>query len=261
MAYPALTDLATFVIAIALGVPLVFIFSKALKLRPQTIMVSEKKKEGFLSLLVFAAVLVATVGIYWFYDKVWVRATLTADPLYVLRDTIWVALILLPVIAALRWSKQTFESIGVNRKGLKKNFAMGLLTSLVFLLFLGTLASFLGGGFVGFSVPVVYLLMSYIVIGFGEETVFRGYIQTRLTANRGPRIGISVTSLFFVLYNFPLGYFCFSGNILLSLLFALWRFSTGLLYGYAFHKSQNLLPSSILHTLLVWGGLLFGLYL
>ena len=224
-------------------------------------MVSEKKKEGFLSLLVFAAVLAATFGIYGFYDKVWVRATLTADPLYVLRDTIWIALILLPVIVALRWSKQTFGSIGVNRKDLKKNLALGLLTSSVFLLFVGILSPFLGGGFVGFSVPVVYLFMSYIVIGFGEETVFRGYIQTRLTANRGPITGIGVTSLFFVVYNFPLGYFCFSGDVPLSLVYAIWRLSSGLLYGYTFHRSQNLIPSTILHIFLVWGGLLFGLYL
>ena len=224
-------------------------------------MFSEKKKEGFLSLLVFAAVLGATFGIYGFYDKVWVHATLTADPLYVLRDTIWIALILLPVIAALRWSKQTLGSIGANRKDLKKNLALGLLTSSVSLLLMGILSPFLGGGFAGFSVPVLYFLVSYTVIGFGEEAVFRGYIQTRLTANRGPKIGIAVTTLFFVVYNFPLGYFCFSGDIRLGLLFALWRLSTGLLYGYTFQRSKNLLPSSILHTLLAWGGLLFGLYL
>src|SRR3990170_1122809 len=146
LAYPALTDLATFVIVLALGVPSVYIFSKVLKLRPQTTMLSEKKKEGVLSLLVFAAVLGATFGIYGFYDKVWVRATLTADPLYVLRDTIWIALILLPVIAALRWSKQTFESIGAKRKDLKKNLALGLLPSSIFLLFVGILSSFFGSG-------------------------------------------------------------------------------------------------------------------
>ena len=159
-------------------------------------MFSEKKKEGFLSLLVFAAVLGATFGIYGFYDKVWVHATLTADPLYVLRDTIWIALILLPVIAALRWSKQTLGSIGANRKDLKKNLALGLLTSSVSLLLMGILSPFLGGGFAGFSVPMIYFLVSYTVIGFGEEAVFRGYIQTRLTANRGPKIGIAVTTLF-----------------------------------------------------------------
>ena len=238
-----------------------YIFSKVLKLRPQTPMFSEKKKEGFLSLLVFVAVLAATFGIYGFYDKVWVRATLTADPLYVLRDTIWIALILLPVIAALRWSKHAFESIGPNRRDPKKNLALGILSSVVLLSFIGILSPFLGGGFVGFSLPVVYLLMSCIVIGFGEEAVFRGYIQTRLTANRGPVTGIAATTLFFVVYNFPLGFFCFSGDITLSLLFATWRLSSGLLYGYTFHRSQNFIPSSILHTFLVWGGLLFGLYL
>ena len=261
MAYPSLTELATFVIVPAAGIPLVYIFTKLLKLHPQIMAFSEEKREARTSFLVFVTVLLATFGIYGFYDRVWVRATLTADPLYVLRDTIWIILIVMPVIIALRLTGQTFQSIGASQKDIQKNLAFGLLLSSVLLFVFGFLSPFLGGGFVSFSLPVVYLLVSCLVIGFGEEVVFRGYIQTRLTAHWGPPRGITVASILFVVYNFPLGYFCFSGDIPLSVLFALWRFSTGMLYGYTFHRSQNLLPSSILHTMLVWGGLLFGLYL
>jgi membrane protease YdiL (CAAX protease family) len=261
LGYPALTDLATFVLVLAVGLPSVFIFSKALKLNPQTLIFSKKKKEAVLSFIIFVAVFAGAFGIYGFYDRVWIRATLTADPLYVLRDVIAIAILLLPVVIALRFSKQTFADIALTRRNFRKNLALGTLTSLMLILVLGILSPFLGGGFAGFSGATGYLLLSYVIIGFGEEIVFRGYIQTRLVASSGSAIGIGVSSLCYAAYNFPLGYFCFSGNILLASVYAAWRLSSGLLYGYTFHKSQNLLSSTIVHIFLVWGGLLFGLYL
>ncbi len=261
LVYPALTDLATFVLVLVVGIPSVFIFSKTLKLHPQSVIFSKKKKEVVLSFIVFVAVFAGAFGIYGFYDRVWIRATLTADPLYVLRDVIAIAILLLPAVVALKFSRQTVTDIAVTRKDLRKNLALGMLTSIVLILFLGGLSRFLGGGFAGFSVATIYLLLSYVIIGFGEEIVFRGYIQTRLVASGGSAIGIGVTSLCYAAYNFPLGYFCFSGDIPLAMVYAVWRLSSGLLYGYMFHKSQNVLSSSIVHIFLVWGGLLFGLYL
>lgn len=261
MGYPALTDLATFILVLGVGIPLVYIFSKILKLHPQLLIFSEKKKEVILSFIVFVAVFAGAFGIYGFYDRVWIRATLTADPIYVLRDLIAIAILLLPVVVALKFSKQNLKDIALTRRNLRKTLALGLLTSLVLILFLGVLSPFLGGGFAGFSVATGYLFLSYVIIGFGEEIVFRGYIQTRLVAYSGSTIGIGVTSLCYAAYNFPLGYFCFSGNIGLAGVYAVWRFSSGLLYGYTFHKSQSVLSSTIVHIFLVWGGLLFSLYL
>ena len=261
MVYPALTDLATFVLVLGAGIPLVYFILKALKLQPQTLIFSEKKKQVILSLIVFVAVFAGAFGIYGFYDRVWIRATLTADPLYVLRDVIAIAILLLPVVAALRFSKQSFTDVAITRRNLGKNLALGTLTSLVLISFLGVISPFFGGGFAGVSVATGYLLLSYVIIGFGEEIVFRGYIQTRLVSSSGSAIGIGATSLCYAAYNFPLGYFCFSGNIPLALVYAVWRLSSGLLYGYTFHKSQSVLSSTIVHIFLVWGGLLFGLYL
>ena len=124
MVYPALTDLASFVLVLGVGIPSVFIFSKTLKLHPQPVVFSNKKKEAFLSFIVFAIVFAGAFGIYGFYDKVWIRATLTADPLYVLRDVIAVVILLLPVVGALRFSKQTFADIAVTRKNFGRNTAV-----------------------------------------------------------------------------------------------------------------------------------------
>jgi uncharacterized protein len=261
LGYPALTDLASFVLVLAVGIPSVFIFSKTLKLRTQTVVFSKKKKEAILSFIVFAAVFAGAFGIYGFYDKVWIRATLTADPLYVLRDVIAIVILLLPVVGALRFSRQTFADIAVNRKNFGRNIALGTLTSLTLILFLGAFSPVLGGGFAGFSVATGYLLLSYVILGVGEEIVFRGYIQTRLVAYSGSAIGIGITSLCYAAYNFPLGYFCFSGDIPLAIVYGALRFSSGLLYGYSFHKSQSIFSAIIVHIFLVWGGLLFGLYL
>jgi uncharacterized protein len=261
LVYPALTDLATFILVLAVGFPSVYIFSKALKLKPQAVTFSQKKKESVLSFIVFIAVFAGAFGIYGFYDRVWIRATLTADPLYVLRDVIAIAILLLPAVVALKYSKKTLTENAVTRKNLRKNLALGIFTSLILILFLGVLSPFLGGGFAGFSGATGYLFLSYVIIGFGEEIVFRGYIQTRLVAFSGSAIGLGATSLCYAAYNVPLGYFCFSGNIALALVYGFWRFSSGLLYGYIFQKSQNVLSSTIVHIFLVWGGLLFGLYL
>jgi membrane protease YdiL (CAAX protease family) len=261
LGYPALTDLATFILVIGVGIPFVYVFSRILKFHPQVLIFSEKKKEAILSFIVFVAVFAGAFGIYGFYDRVWIRATLTADPLYVLRDLIAIAVLLLPVVVVLKVSKQNLKDIALTRRNLKKNLALGFLTSLMLILFLSVLSPFLGGGFAGFSVATGYLFLSYVIIGFGEEIVFRGYIQTRLVAYSGSGIGIGVTSLCYAAYNFPLGYFCFSGNIALAAVYAFWRFSSGLLYGYTFHKSQSVLSSAIVHIFLVWGGLLFSLYL
>jgi membrane protease YdiL (CAAX protease family) len=261
LGYPALTDLASFVLVLSVGIPSVFVFSKTLKLHPKNLVFSKKKKEVILSLIVFVAVFASAFGIYGFYDKVWIRVTLTADPLYVLRDAIAIVVLLLPVVGALRFSKQTFADIAVTNNNFARNLFLGTLTSLTLILFLGALSPVLGGGFAGFSVATVYLLLSYVILGIGEEIVFRGYIQTRLVAYSGSAIGIGVASLCYSAYNFPLGFFCFSGNIPLAMVYAAWRFSSGLLYGYTFHKSQSTFSSSIVHIFLVWGGLVFGLYL
>ncbi len=261
MVYPAPVDLEIFALILAVGLSSTFMVAKGLRLHPKKIDFAYKNKESLLSIAVAVAVFGAAFGIYGFYDKVWVRTTLTADPIYVLRGAIAAALILVPVVIALKYSKQNHRSIGLTKVNLAKSLALGLLVSLVLVFVIGILSRFLGGGFAGFSIPMGYQFLSYIIAGLSEEIIFRGYIQTRLAAKFGSTNGILAGAFFYAAYNFPLGFFCFSGNIVLAAVYGALRFAPGLVYGYVFHRTQNVVSSSVVHALLVWGGLLFGLYL
>jgi membrane protease YdiL (CAAX protease family) len=261
LAFPAITDLMTFIIILVVGFPVVYLFSKALRLNPKRIEPTEKSKEAVWSLLAFAVIFVITFAILYYYQNVWVRPTLTEDLIYVLRDAVWMVVILLPIIAVMKLTRQNLGNIGITRENIGKNIALGVLLSAVFITIFAFLGPSLGGtSFIGLSVPVIYSLISLAIIGFGEEIVFRGYIQTRLTASKGAIWGLPFTSVLYAIFQFPVGYFCFGGDIQSGLFYALWRLSAGLVFGYIFYKSQSIIPSSILHTILVWGALLWGLY-
>ena len=260
MAFPAWTDLLTFVVILVIGVPLVYLFSKAVRLRTKPIEIAEKNKQAKLSLMVFLAVFAIAFAILAYYAYGWVRMTLTEDLIYVSRDTMWIIAILLPMAVVLKWTRQSLGSIGITRKNLNKNLALGFLLSAAFIAIIAFLAPSIGGGFTQFSVPMALSLVSFAIIGFGEETIFRGYIQTRLTAQIGTVTGIIIVAIIYAIFQFPVGYFCYNGDITSAVYYALWRLSSGLVFGYVFQRSQNIIPSSIFHTLLVWGALLWGLY-
>jgi membrane protease YdiL (CAAX protease family) len=135
------------------------------------------------------------------------------------------------------------------------------LVSLGLIVVLAILAELLGGGFTGFSISSGYLLLSYMIVALGEEIIFRGYIQTRITAYNGSLVAVVASGFLYGAYNFALGFYCFGWVIPLAAVYAFLRISTGLIYSYIFHQSQNLASSYIVHVLLVWGGLMFGLYL
>ena len=134
LVYPAPVDLEIFALILAVGFPSTFIVAKSLRLHPKKIDFPYKNRESLLSIAVAVAVFVAAFGIYDFYDKVWVRTTLTADPIYVLRGAIAAAVIMLPMAVALKYSKQNLRSIAITKVNLAKSLALGLLVSLVLFL-------------------------------------------------------------------------------------------------------------------------------
>jgi membrane protease YdiL (CAAX protease family) len=100
------------------------------------------------------------------------------------------------------------------------------------------------------------------LVGFSEEIIWRGYVQTRMIAYGGKVRGLLATSLLFaILWHFPVESYAQSGAILNALVNALTRFAPSLLFGYLMQKSQNVLPSSIFHLFMDWAPLLWGLSL
>jgi len=141
------------------------------------------------------------------------------------------AIVLLPVIVAMRRTGQKLESIGINGKDKGRMLVLGLTLSAISLTVLGFPAPSVGGGFAGFSISLVFGLVYHAVVGFSEEIVWRGYIQTRMIAHSGTLEGLVATSLLFATWHFPMSYFQFSGVVLEALASALTSFPPGLLFG------------------------------
>lgn len=119
------------------------------------------------------------------------------------------AIVLLPVIVAMRRTGQKLESMGMNGKDKGRMLVLGLTSSAIFLTISGFLAPSVGGGFAGFSISSVFGLVYHVIVGFGEEIVWRGYIQTRIIAYSGTLEGLVATSLLFALWHYPMCYFSF----------------------------------------------------
>jgi membrane protease YdiL (CAAX protease family) len=111
----------------------------------------------------------------------------------------------------------------------------------------------------GMALPTVFfestkefvfdLLEQIVFIGFAEEFLFRGYMMTRFCAwlgdLRGLLLNASIFSLahaIFVASRYGLKYPVFLAQSSLQ------TFAGGLLLGYIFLRSRNILPGSILHT-------------
>ena len=96
---------------------------------------------------------------------------------------------------------------------------------------------------------VVDLLEQVVFIGFAEEFFFRGYMMTRFCAWLGNLRGLLLNALIFSLTHaiFVVGRYGFRYLFFLAQS-SLQTLAGGLLLGYIFLKSRNILPGSIFHT-------------
>jgi len=250
-----LSDAVVEVVVLVVGVLLVFVLSKVLRLRPAPISITDTRKEGVLALLV----IVALLGVRAVLDTVGSQVVLPSFPLYRLPpyspfgavDVVWYTVVslmyLAPMMATMRRSGQSLRSIGVSGKDRGRMLVLGFVLSAIYIGLFGLFALFSGQVFVGFSASLSYGFVLFAVVGFSQEIVWRGYVQTRLIAHYGTIVGLVVTALFFGLWHFPMRYFQYSGAAIEALASCLLIFPAGLLNGYIMLKSQNILPSSIYH--------------
>jgi len=195
--------------------------SKALKIHPKPITLTNPKKEATMALAVIIAVSII-VGIWRvFYNSIIMpsfqlgnRPAGTVEAIDVLLWAIFYGIAVIPVFVALRITGKNLESIGVKGNGIGRMVVLGLSLSLLWLI--GNVL--VRGGFSGFSLSLIYDFILGIIVGFVEETIWRGYIQTRLVAYSGTVKGLIVTTVLFAfLWHFPRFYFESSGVLLEAL--------------------------------------------
>ncbi len=134
--------------------------------------------------------------------------------------------------------------------------ALGFMLGAIMFAIRGLSMPLWGGSFEGFSPSLIYGFVFFAIVGFGEEIVWRGYIQRRLVFYGGTLKGLVITSLLFaVLWHFPSSYYKHSGVVSEAFANTLLLFPISLVLGYIMLRSQNIIPPSIYHLFHDWSAL------
>jgi len=160
LAFPTLYQVTTNVAILVVGVVIVYLLSRALKLRPKPITIAGLRGETIVVFLVIVALFVARFAL----DTLGYLVVLPTFPLYSLLpypplaaiDVFWGVLMsgiyLIPIILAMKRTGQSLGSIGITGLNKWRNVALGFVLSAIYV---GI--SSLGGTFAGFSVSLVML--------------------------------------------------------------------------------------------------------
>ena len=260
MAFPTLFDVIFPIAIFVVGAPIVYLLSRALKLRPKPITIADPRSEATATFLVVVALFAARFAL----DTLGYLVVLPSFPLYRLPpyppfaavDVFWYAVVsaiyLLPIILAMKRTGQSLGSIGITGVDKGRNLALGFLLSGIYVGGLCLLAPSLGRTFAGFSVSLVYAFILHAIVGFSQEVVWRGYVQTRLIAYGGTVKGLGAATLICGLWYFPMRYFQYSGVALEAFADILVGLPIWLLVGYIALRSQNVISPSIFHLFYNW---------
>lgn len=153
---------------------------------------------------------------------------------------------LLVFVAALLYRKQPLRSAGWNRPLLRSAFQAGFALLLLSLFLRGKA----GALFDGISPLEGSALLVALLLGLCEETIFRGYVQMRLSSWLGKTPGWLTAAVLSTLWQLPRLLSAVDTQMLLTQLgLALAR---GLVYGWMTQKYQHVLPAVMAHAASLW---------
>lgn len=162
------------------------------------------------------------------------------------------------LVRVIERSSFTWEAVGLNWRNnsslailLGAILALGLFIAIVLTgHILGFSGSSLSTSMLGVSVPILLQkLVLYLAMGFGEEIVFRGYIQTRLVKQYRAIWGVLATGVVFTLLH-QISYrlspvVILSGVMLWTTIGVLYHLSKSLYLVSVFHGTMNTLLNTL----------------
>ncbi len=232
---------------VAVGIPIVYLVSRALKMAPPAIALDNPRRELRVAALVVVVVYAITV-VSLFLP---LGASSGTDPGRILAVAVMDGMLLATVFVAARLTRQPWAAVGLSRRSPVRMLVLGLVPSALFVPSVGLMYYNPGAGLPGAGGLAVALVWTAIV-GFSEEVTFRGYLQTRFEAAWGTWAGYAAAVVVFAFAHFPGSYVLYSGNVLSALLSALGRVGLGLLLGFFYLRSRSVVPGAISHMFYNW---------
>jgi membrane protease YdiL (CAAX protease family) len=194
------------------------------------------KREGLVALSLFALVFVLTF-------LFWMRGGITAENMLARRMEA-AGFSLLPFGLALLQRRQPLRSTGWNRKLMRLGFLLGLVLALLVVFVSGKFQKIVDGVPVDASNTLLYLA----VICLAEETIFRGFIQSRLVAWLGWVPGWLITAGLFILWQVA-RWIALPGDLAFNMIYTIVQ---ALLLGWIMRKGGHVLAPGLYRIVSEW---------
>ena len=154
-----------------------------------------------------------------------------------------------PMALALRLNSERLQSVGLTRANLGKATVVGLILAAITLLFAKG-----GPGSVLEFTPSRNLntLIYFSFVGFGEEILFRGYLQSRLVAWRGMTQGWVIASVIMALVHLPQRIMAQGMNSPEAIVSSLALIPVSLFAGFVMLRTGNVVAPGLFHTFANW---------
>lgn len=156
------------------------------------------------------------------------------------------------VILAVLHEKENLQSIGITKLNLIKSCILGILLGIIIFFIVNHSTLKTNQAINIMTIASLISFIKYIFVGFAEEIVFRGYLQTRLIAWQGTTKGYLITAIIFSFWHLPVKLVFQGMNVQTAFLGCVSLIPYSLVLGYIMHKTINITSVSILHTFIDW---------
>jgi len=159
------------------------------------------------------------------------------------------AISIIPVLVIAKIRKQNFETVGLTRKNMRVSLEIGFILSLL-ITFLSVTPERLQEKF--FSYNTLYAFIYFLAVGFGEELLFRGFLQLRCSTWLGEIKGWILASTIMAFVHIPQRIFVMGFNPLQALVSSIILIPFSLLMGFILLKTRSILGPMVIHTITNW---------
>ncbi|WP_026883327.1 CPBP family intramembrane glutamic endopeptidase [Clostridium akagii] len=209
--------------------------------------IKKAKEFAILSLLIIIIIIVISEPIYLLIVKKYFMNVSSEIKIFLqgLAYLMQLSLVLATVII----NKEGIYSVGITKNNILKSILTGSFLGIIH--FISIKNTYITNN----NIDIVYYINSFVsffIVGFVEEVVFRGYLQNRLISWIGTIKGYSLTAVIFAFSHLPNRLIIGGMNFNSALLSCVELIPSGLLLGYIMIKTKNIVAGSIFHTFIDW---------